>query len=99
MDIYLYSGFPHLFSLLVQGNRTNYNHFKGTEEAVPYSHETEEIALNSEMDNSVSSSFNPSSFQMRSQATDATSLSSAQASEFEDAESGALSIFVTTVCQ
>ncbi|KAM2668067.1 hypothetical protein EV2_019689 [Malus domestica] len=71
----------------VKGNRTNYNHIQGTEEGVPYSHETEEVALNSEMDNSVSSSFNPSSFQMRSQATDATSLSSAQASEFEDAES------------
>ncbi|XP_018499833.2 calmodulin-binding transcription activator 3 [Pyrus x bretschneideri] len=71
----------------VKGNRTNYNHFKGTEEAVPYSHETEEIALNSEMDNSVSSSFNPNNFQMCSQAADTTSLSSAQASEFEDAES------------
>ncbi|ONI02281.1 hypothetical protein PRUPE_6G187700 [Prunus persica] len=71
----------------VKGNRTNFNHTKGTEEAVPYSHETEEIALNSEMENSVSSSFNPNTFQMRSQATDTTSLSSAQASEFEDAES------------
>ncbi|XP_028962783.1 calmodulin-binding transcription activator 3-like isoform X1 [Malus domestica] len=71
----------------VKGNRTNYNHFKGTEEAVPYSHETKEIAINSEMDNSVSSSFNPNNFQMRSQAAGTTSLSSAQASEFEDAES------------
>ncbi|XP_050152182.1 calmodulin-binding transcription activator 3-like isoform X2 [Malus sylvestris] len=71
----------------VKGNRTNYNHFKGTEEAVPYSHETEEIAINSEMDNSVSSSFNPNNFQMHSQAAGTTSLSSAQASEFEDAES------------
>lgn len=46
------------------------------------------------MDNSVSSSFNPNTFQMRSQATDTTSLSSAQASEFEDAESGVFCTFL-----
>lgn len=51
------------------------------------------------MENSVSSSFNPNTFQMRSQATDTTSLSSAQASEFEDAESGELYISFSAVCQ
>ncbi|KAM5577233.1 hypothetical protein ABKV19_007867 [Rosa sericea] len=70
----------------VKGNRTNFNHVKENE-GVPSSNGAEEIARQSEMENSVSSSFNPSSYQMRSQVTDATSLSSAQASEFEDAES------------
>ncbi|KAK9904480.1 hypothetical protein M0R45_000703 [Rubus argutus] len=68
----------------VKGNRTNFNHVK---ETVPYSNEAEEIARHSDMENSVSSSFNPSNYHMQSQATDATSLSSAQASEFEDVES------------
>ncbi|KAL6220090.1 hypothetical protein ACLB2K_007847 [Fragaria x ananassa] len=70
----------------VKGNRTNFNHVKEAE-GVPCSNGAEEIGRQSEMENSVSSSFNPSSYQMRSQVTDGTSLSSAQASEFEDVES------------
>ncbi|PON86147.1 Notch [Trema orientale] len=63
----------------VKGNRTNFNRMKETEGA--------DIVPSSEIDSSASSSFPPNSYQMLSQATDTTSLSSAQASEYEDAES------------
>ncbi|XP_050388150.1 calmodulin-binding transcription activator 3-like isoform X2 [Argentina anserina] len=70
----------------VKPNRTNFNHVKESE-SVPYSNGAEGIACQSQMENSVSSSFNPSNYQMHSQATEATSMSSVQASELEDAES------------
>ncbi|EXB29454.1 Calmodulin-binding transcription activator 3 [Morus notabilis] len=61
----------------VKGNRTNFNRIKETEEA--------DIAPSS--DSSASSSFPTNSYRMPSQTTDTTSLNSAQASEYEDAES------------
>uniref|UniRef100_A0A2N9IUD1 IPT/TIG domain-containing protein n=1 Tax=Fagus sylvatica TaxID=28930 RepID=A0A2N9IUD1_FAGSY len=64
------------------GNRTHFNRIKETEEVVPYS---QEIESNSEIDSSVSSY--PNNYQVTSQTTDTTSLNSAQASEYEDAES------------
>jgi cytoskeletal protein RodZ len=75
---------------LHQGNRTNLNRFRETEEAIPYSHETEDLFPNSEIDSSSSSSYHPNNSQVPSQTTDTTSLNSAQASEYEDAESGRL---------
>ncbi|XP_062099603.1 calmodulin-binding transcription activator 3 isoform X2 [Humulus lupulus] len=63
----------------VKGNRTNYNRIKETEEA--------DTAPSSEIDSPASSSIPPNSYQMLSQTTDTTSLNSAQASEYEDAES------------
>ncbi|KAM3757520.1 hypothetical protein ACB098_02G194700 [Castanea mollissima] len=69
----------------VKGNRTSCNRIRETEEAVPYSQETE---LNSEIDSSGSTCIHPYNNQITSQNTDTTSLnSSAQASEYEDAES------------
>ncbi|CAK9134590.1 unnamed protein product [Ilex paraguariensis] len=70
----------------VKGNRTNFNRIRGAEEAVPNSQESEDV-LNSEVDSSVSSKFHPYNYQVTSQVTDTNSLSSAQASEYEDAES------------
>lgn len=72
-----------------QSNRNFFNHVEEIEEVVPYSNETEELVPNPEMQNSISSSFNPSNLQMHAQATDTTSLKTAQASEFKNAESGA----------
>lgn len=73
-----------------QSNRTNFNDVEKIEEVVPHSNETEELlAPNPEMQNSISSSFNPSNLQMHAQATDTTSSKTAQASEFKNAESGA----------
>ncbi|KAM6563826.1 hypothetical protein CsatB_023824 [Cannabis sativa] len=63
----------------VKGNRTHYNRIKGTEEA--------DTAPSSAIDSPASSSIHPNSYQMISQTTDTTSLNSAQASEYEDAES------------
>ncbi|XP_044468688.1 calmodulin-binding transcription activator 3-like isoform X2 [Mangifera indica] len=71
----------------VKGNRTNYNCIKATEETIPYSQEMKKIIPSSEIDGSVSSSFNASNYHLPSQTTDTTSLTSAQASEHEDAES------------
>ncbi|KAH7520590.1 hypothetical protein FEM48_Zijuj08G0161200 [Ziziphus jujuba var. spinosa] len=62
----------------VKGNRTSFNRIRENEDA--------ETAPNSEIDSSFSSSFPPNSYQI-SQTTDTTSLNSAQASEYEDAES------------
>lgn len=78
-----------LFLQLNQGNRTNFNRIKETEDA--------ETAPNSEIDSSVSSSFPPNNYQMPSQTTDTTSMNSAQASEYEDAESGALCLCYISV--
>ncbi|KAJ4715755.1 Calmodulin-binding transcription activator [Melia azedarach] len=71
----------------VKGNRTNFIRIKATEGTTPYIQETEETIPNSEVEGSQSSSFRPNSYQMRSQTTDTTSLTSAQASEYEDVES------------
>ncbi|XP_031264717.1 calmodulin-binding transcription activator 3-like [Pistacia vera] len=71
----------------VKGNRTNYNRIKVTEETTPYSQEIEETIPSSEIEGSMSSSFHPNNYHLPSQTTDTTSLTSAQASEYEDAES------------
>ncbi|KAH9718714.1 calmodulin-binding transcription activator 3 [Citrus sinensis] len=70
----------------LKGNRTNFNRTKVAEGATPYSQENEETIPNSEVEGSQSSGFHPNSYQMPSQTAD-TSLNSAQASEYEDAES------------
>ncbi|KAI8032144.1 Calmodulin-binding transcription activator 3 [Camellia lanceoleosa] len=72
----------------VKGNRANFSRIKEAEETIPNSQESEEIVPNSEVDSSVSSTFNPYNYQVTSHATDTASLNSAQASEYEDAESG-----------
>ncbi|KAJ6916966.1 calmodulin-binding transcription activator 3-like isoform X2 [Populus alba x Populus x berolinensis] len=71
----------------VKGTRTNFNRIKEHEECIPYSQETEDTMPGSEMDTSVSSSFHPNGYQVPSRTTDTTSMNSAQASEYEDAES------------
>ncbi|KAB1210236.1 Calmodulin-binding transcription activator 3 [Morella rubra] len=71
----------------VKGNRTNFNRMKETEEAIPYPQETEDILPSSEIDSSMASSFPSNSYGVPSQTTDTTSLYSAQASDYEDAES------------
>ncbi|KAG5529472.1 hypothetical protein RHGRI_030006 [Rhododendron griersonianum] len=70
----------------VKGHRANYNRIKEVEEAIPNSQESEEVVSTSEVYSSVSSKFNPHSYQVASQNTD-TSLNSPQVSEYEDAES------------
>ncbi|KAI8536251.1 hypothetical protein RHMOL_Rhmol10G0241900 [Rhododendron molle] len=70
----------------VKGHRANYNRIKEAEEAIPNSQESEEVVSTSEVYSSVSSKFNPHSYQVASQNTD-TSLNSPQVSEYEDAES------------
>ncbi|KAF3960222.1 hypothetical protein CMV_015043 [Castanea mollissima] len=69
----------------VKGSRKNFNRSKETEEAVPYSQETEP---NSEMDSSVPSFFLLNNYQVTSQSTDTTGLNSAQALEHVNTESG-----------
>ncbi|CAK7334653.1 unnamed protein product [Dovyalis caffra] len=71
----------------VKGTRTNFNRIKEYEETIPYSQETEDTMPNSEVDTSVSSGFHPNGYQVHSRTTDTTSMSSAHASEYEDAES------------
>ncbi|XP_044479128.1 calmodulin-binding transcription activator 3-like [Mangifera indica] len=70
----------------VKGNRTNYNRSKVAGET-PYSQDIEETIPSSEIEGSMSSSFHPNNYLLPSQTTDTTSLTSAQASEYEDAES------------
>ncbi|CAL5365358.1 unnamed protein product [Camellia sinensis] len=72
----------------VKGNRANFSRIKEAEETIHNSQESEEIVPNAEVDSSVSSTFNPYNYQVTSHATDTASLNSAQASEYEDAESG-----------
>lgn len=79
---------PFYVSQLEQGNRTNFNRIKETEEAIPYSQEAEDILPNSENDSSVASNFRLNNYQVPSQTTDTTSLNSVQASDYEDTESG-----------
>lgn len=64
----------------IQGNRTNYNRIKHTDES--------EVAPNSDVDSSVSSSFPRNNYPRNSQALDTTSLINAPSSEYEEAESG-----------
>ncbi|KAF5480859.1 hypothetical protein F2P56_001569 [Juglans regia] len=71
----------------VKGNRTNFNRIKETEEAIPYSQETEDILPNSEIDSSGASNFHLNNYRVPSQTTDTTSLNSVQASDYEDTES------------
>ncbi|GKV51906.1 hypothetical protein SLEP1_g58524 [Rubroshorea leprosula] len=71
----------------VTGNRANFNHVKETEAAAPCSQEMGENMPNSEMESSVSSKYLLNNFQVPSPTMDTTSLNSAQAAEYEDAES------------
>ncbi|GLT43950.1 hypothetical protein SLA2020_178710 [Shorea laevis] len=71
----------------VTGNRANFNHVKETEAAAPCSQEMGENVPNSDMESSVSSKFLLNNFQVPSPTMDTTSLNSAQAAEYEDAES------------
>ncbi|GLT33745.1 hypothetical protein SLA2020_083090 [Shorea laevis] len=75
--------------LEVKGNRANFNRVRENEAATPYSQETGEIMSNSEMGSSISSRLLPNNCQVPSttHTTDTTSLNSAHASEYEDAES------------
>ncbi|GKV23418.1 hypothetical protein SLEP1_g33150 [Rubroshorea leprosula] len=75
--------------LEVKGNRANFNRVRENEAATPYSQEMGEIMPNSEAGSSISSRFLPNNCQVPSttHATDTTSLNSAHASEYEDAES------------
>ncbi|KAJ6740850.1 CALMODULIN-BINDING TRANSCRIPTION ACTIVATOR CAMTA [Salix purpurea] len=70
-----------------QGTRTNFNRIKEYEEHIPFSQEIEDTIPSSEMDTSVSSGFRPNGYQVPTRTTDTTSMNSAQASEYEDAES------------
>ncbi|XP_048232625.1 calmodulin-binding transcription activator 3 isoform X2 [Ricinus communis] len=71
----------------VKGNRTNFNRIKQYEDSTPYPQEIEDTLPHSEMDTSASSNFHHDSNQVPAQTTDTVSMSSAQASEYEDAES------------
>ncbi|XP_031256244.1 LOW QUALITY PROTEIN: calmodulin-binding transcription activator 3-like [Pistacia vera] len=70
-----------------EGNRTNYNRIKATEETTPYSQEIKKTIPSSEIEGSMSSSFHPNNYHLPSQTTETTSLTSAQASEYGNAES------------
>lgn len=72
--------------LEVQSSRANFNRIQGTDEAALFSRESEETTSHSGMDASKSCRFHPSNYQILSQTTE-ISLNSAQASEYEDAES------------
>ncbi|XP_059308105.1 calmodulin-binding transcription activator 1-like isoform X1 [Lycium ferocissimum] len=71
----------------VKGNRTNFSRIREPQQVTPGFQETDEDAHSSEVDSSASTKFYPNDYQVNSQVTDTTSLSSAQASEYEDAES------------
>lgn len=71
-----------------QSSRANLNRIQGTDEAALFSRESEETTSHSGMDASKSCRFHPSNYQILSQTTE-ISLNSAQASEYEDAVSGA----------
>lgn len=73
---------------LLQGNRTNFSRIREPQQVTPDLQETDEDVHSSEVDSSASTKFYPNDYQVNSQVTDTTSLSSAQASEYEDAESG-----------
>ncbi|KAJ1379892.1 P-loop containing nucleoside triphosphate hydrolase [Sesbania bispinosa] len=70
----------------VKGTKTNFRFAKENEESLPYAQQTYKIMPNTEMDTSLSSSLHPHSYQVPSQTID-TSMNSAQASEYEEAES------------
>ncbi|KAK7318613.1 hypothetical protein RJT34_03316 [Clitoria ternatea] len=69
----------------VKGTRANLRCAKETEESIPYAEQTDKIMPNTEVDTSVSS-LHPYNYQVPSQTID-TSMKSAQASEYEEAES------------
>ncbi|KAF3666764.1 hypothetical protein FXO37_10355 [Capsicum annuum] len=71
----------------VKGNRTNFSRIKEPQQVTPDFQETDEDVRSSEVDSSASTKFYPNDYQVNSQVTDTTSLSSVQASEYEDAES------------
>ncbi|KAK6923395.1 IPT domain [Dillenia turbinata] len=71
----------------VKGNRTNFNRIRDAGVITPSEQDSEEHASNSEIDSSMSYSFQQNSYHLSSQNTDTVSMKSTQASEFEDAES------------
>ncbi|KAJ1398660.1 P-loop containing nucleoside triphosphate hydrolase, partial [Sesbania bispinosa] len=70
----------------VKGTKTNFRFAKENEESLPSAQQTYKIMPNTEIDTSLSSSLHPHSYQVPSQTID-TSMNSAQASEYEEAES------------
>lgn len=72
---------------VVKGNRTNFNRTREGAEPIPGAQGTEDDIPSSEVDSSSSSKFHPYNYRVAPQITDTTSLNSAQASEYEDAES------------
>ncbi|KAJ0082784.1 hypothetical protein Patl1_12396 [Pistacia atlantica] len=85
--ILYFKSYYFLFFLNNQGNRTNYNRIKATEETTPYSQEIKKTIPSSEIEGTMSSSFHPNNYHLPSQTTETTSLTSAQASEYGNAES------------
>ena len=71
-----------------QGIRANFKCVKDNGETLPHAQETDDIMPKTEMDTSFSSGIHPNSYQVPSQTMDTTSMNSAQASEYEEAESG-----------
>ncbi|XP_027360473.1 calmodulin-binding transcription activator 1-like isoform X2 [Abrus precatorius] len=70
----------------VKGTKANFRCAKEKEESLPYAQQTVKIMPNPEMDSSLSSLLHPHSYQVPSQTID-TSMNSAHASEYEEAES------------
>lgn len=70
----------------VKGTKANFASAKENEEYLPFAQQTDKIMPRTEMDTSLSSTHRPLSYQGPSQTTD-TSMNSAQASEYEEAES------------
>lgn len=81
-----------------QGNRANFNNVKEHEDTIPCTQEIEDTVPHSEMDTSVSSNFHHDNYQVPAQTADTISMNSAQASEYEDAESGAFTIYLHFLC-
>ena len=69
-----------------QETRAHFKSDKDNKESLPHTQQTEDVMPNTEMDSCPSSSFQRN--KVHSQTKDTTSMSSAQASEYEEAESG-----------
>ncbi|RDX66086.1 Calmodulin-binding transcription activator 2, partial [Mucuna pruriens] len=70
----------------VKGTKANFTYAKENEESLPYAQQIDKIMPQTEMDTSLSSTLHLLSYQVPSQTMD-TSMTSAQASEYEEAES------------
>ncbi|CAJ1938111.1 unnamed protein product [Sphenostylis stenocarpa] len=70
----------------VKGTKANYTRAKENEESLPYAQQTDKIMPKTELDTSLSSTLHPLGYQVLSRTMD-TSMTSAQVSEYEEAES------------